>query len=89
MRKPRSAQRTVSNGTKSATSATSSSSTSSNQAVPVAVPFQPRCRRTRSWARVATNSVSTVVQSRVAPTAGEWLVKGKEAIDRQAGTAVG
>ena len=55
---------------------TSSSETSSNQAVPVAVPFRPRCRRTRSFAVVATKSVSTFPKGRVAPEAGEWFVKG-------------
>ncbi len=70
-------------------SPTSASVTSSNHARPVAVPLRPRSSRTRSDAAVATNVVSTRVQSRVPPTAGAWLVNGKEAIETVAGTAVG
>ena len=70
-------------------SPTSASVTSSNQARPVAVPLRPRSSRTRSAAAVATNVVSTRVQSLVPPTAGEWFVNGNEAIESVAGTAVG
>ncbi len=57
--------------------------------MPVAVPFRPRWRRTRSFAVVATKSVSTFPKGRVAPADGEWFVKGNEAIVSAAATGVG
>ena len=68
---------------------TSSSVTSSNQAVPVAVPFRPSWRRTRSFAVVATKSVSTFPNGRVAPADGEWFVNGNDSIASVAATGVG
>ncbi len=53
------------------------------------MPFRPRCRRTRSFAVVATKSVSTFPKGRVAPEAGEWFVNGNEAIVSAAATGVG
>ena len=52
-------------------------------------PVAAEVERTRSAAAVATNVVSTRVQSLVPPTAGEWFVNGNEAIESVAGTAVG
>ncbi len=66
-------------------SPTSASVTSSKKARPVAVPLRPSCSSTRSDAAVATKVVSTRVQSRVPPTAAEWLVNGKEAIATRRG----
>ncbi len=43
----------------------------------------------RSVEVVATNVVSTRVQSRVPPTACAWLVNGKDVMAIVAGTAVG
>ena len=55
----------------------------------MAAPLRPSCSTTRSLAEVATNVVSTRVQPRVPPTAGEWFVNGNEAMASVAGTAVG
>ncbi len=69
-------------------SGTSSSRTSAKVAEPVALPFLPRWRATRSLAVVAKKSTSTRRLASPA-TGGEQLVKGKLFMAMQAPSAVG